>query len=73
MVDIRIEDRGADAHVRPLTQLGRAWLDRHLRRGSESESAVVVKHGAIPDIVAAAQGDGVVVRVAYSRTCDPHR
>ena len=65
MVDIKIEDRGADALVRALTREGRNWLQKHVTDGHDSAQGFVAGNSSIPDIVASAQGDGVVVRVKY--------
>lgn len=66
MVDIRIENRGRDALVRALTRLGRDWLETQV----SCEITGIVDNAAMPDIVASAQADGIVVRVDFSDVSD---
>lgn len=65
MVDIIIEDRGADALVRALTREGQDWLEKHVTDGHDSAQGFVAGNSSIPEIVASAQGDGVAVLVKY--------
>lgn len=60
-LDIAAHDIGSLLTVRGCSELGKLWLDRHLRDAECYGGAILVEHRYGPDLLAGALADGLFV------------
>ena len=61
MADISFENGGAVVRIRPLSDGGRAWIERYVDYESEDEGAVIVEARAADEVASAARQVGLKV------------
>jgi hypothetical protein len=61
MADISFENGGATVRIRPLSDGGRAWIERYVDYEAQVEGAVIVEARAAEEVATAARHDGLQV------------
>ena len=61
MADISFENGGATVRIRPLSDGGRAWIERYVDYDVEVEGSVTVAADAADEVATAARHDGLQV------------